>query len=135
MSENTTQPTPDPNEPNFLTAEAILASDDIDYVDVEVPEWKINGKPGVIRLRAMTAEESQAYNKANETSKGDGYGYVRIVAMTAINHKTGDRLFTEFQAALLKKKKSGIFIRLQDAALELNGLKDAAAAVLRAKNV
>ena len=111
-------------EVNFLTAEDIFNAEDIDYVDVTVPEWKRNGKPGVIRLRAMSADEAIKFTEELRDNKASD-SFVRIVAATAINPETGDRLFKgDVAVHKLRAKKSGIFIRLQKAAMKLNELGD-----------
>jgi len=109
-------------ETNYLSADDIFNSEDIDYVDVVIPEWKRNGKPGVLRLRAMTAGEAIKFTEElKDNKKADSY--VRIVAATAIDPKTGERIFNgDLAVKKLLAKKSGIFIRLQTAAMKLNEL-------------
>lgn len=110
---------------NYLSADDILNSEDIDYVDVTVPEWKRNGQPGVIRLRAMTADEAIKFTEELKDKAKSVDSYIRIVAATAIDPHTGERLFRgDVMVARLRSKKSGIFIRLQKAAMKLNNLID-----------
>lgn len=113
----------DSNSPfaNYLSADDILGSDDLDYVDVTVPEWKKNGKPGVIRFRAMSAAEAIDFTKKLNDNSADSY--VRVVAATAIDPATGERLFKgDAVVQRLLEKKSGIFIRLQKAVMKLNNI-------------
>jgi hypothetical protein len=119
----TPKPIPFPSDsPNFLSADDILNADDLDYVDVTVPEWKKNGKPGVIRFRAMTAGEAIKFTKEITEEKSDD-SYVKVVAATAIDPASGERLFKGDSAVeQLKRKKSGIFIRLQKAVMKLNNI-------------
>lgn len=106
---------------NYLSADDIFGSDDIDFVDVTVPEWKKGGKPGVIRFRAMTAAEAIEFTKKLGENSGDSY--VKVVAATAIDPNTGERLFKGDAAVhRLLEKKSGIFIRLQKAVMKLNNI-------------
>jgi hypothetical protein len=112
---------------NYLSADDIFNCDDIDFVDVEVPEWKKNGKPGIIRFRAMTANEAIDFVEQSKNADKKSDNYVRIVAATAISvnpdGSNGDPLFKgDIAVHRLRQKKSGIFIRLQKAIMKLNNL-------------
>jgi hypothetical protein len=126
-------------ENNFLTAEDIFNSDDIDYIKIEVPEWKKNGVPGKICFRAMTAAEAIKFIKEGKNAADSADNYVRVVAETAVvmdadGNPTNERLFKgDVAIHKLKEKKSGIFIRLQKAIMKLNNL-DGGDEVKEAKN-
>jgi hypothetical protein len=115
------------DEVNYLSAEDILNSEDIDFVDVTVQEWKRNGQPGVIRLRAMTADEAIKFTEELKDKAKSVDSYIRIVAATAVKVNAdgtcGEPLFRgDVAVHKLRQKKSGIFIRLQKAAMKLNNL-------------
>lgn len=116
-------------EKNYLSAEDIFAADDIDFVEVEVPEWKRNGKPGVIRLRAMNASEAIKFGEDVKDKAKLAESYVRIIALTAVkvnpDGTCGDPLFMgDVAVHNLRKKKNAVFIRLQKAAMKLNFPED-----------
>lgn len=113
--ENST-PMKDPNQPNYLTAEEILAIPDVEYVDVTIPEWSKDGKPGVITLRSMSANEALAY-----FDDKDKLGAVVAVAMSAWDKRNNKPLFTKQQVELLKTKRNKVFLLLQREVMKLNG--------------
>ena len=109
----------------FLSASEILAAQDIETVDVDVPEWG-----GTVRLRAMSGEEAAKFvdSLGGKTSTSA----VKVVMLCAINEK-GDPLFSEEQLELLKKKSLRAILRLQKEVLRINGMSEEAAA--ETKNV
>lgn len=111
----------------FIDRGAILSASDVEYKEVNVPEWG-----GTVRLRSLSALESQTF--AENFKKGDKDGQVRLIIMSAVDEH-GDPLFTEADIAALQKKSMKVVLRLQNAAMELNGLRDAKVAVEEAKNV
>ena len=122
-------PAADVDQINYLSAEDIFAADDIDFVDVVIDEWKKGGKPGVIRLRAMSADEAIKFTEALKDKAKGADSYVRIVAATAVkvnpDGTCGEPMFQgDVAVHRLRQKKSGIFIRLQKAAMKLNNLGD-----------
>lgn len=98
----------------ILSAAEILAADDLQTVDVEVPEWG-----GVVRLRSLTGEEISKIIDA--TSQRGADRALQIVALCAIDEK-GATLFTSEQLADLQKKNLKVLLRLQTAAMRLNDL-------------
>ena len=114
---------------NYLTAEDIFNSDDIDYVEVTIPEWKRDGKPGTIRLRAMSASEAMKFSEEVKDKAKLAESYIRIIALTAVKVNAdgtcGDPLFVgDVAVHNLRKKKNAVFIRLQKAAMKLNFPED-----------
>lgn len=109
------------SDENLLTEEEILSADDLDYVDVPVPEWTPKGaaKPKCIRLRAMSAADGIKFTEeiGGEARKN---GMVKILVACAIK-ADGSPMFTAQQLEALKKKNIRVFSRLQDEALKLNG--------------
>ena len=123
---------------DYLTADDILGANDIDYIDEVVPEW-VNprtGKPGVVRLVAFSAADAMKYTKEGRASEDAlEASYVRMFRDSAVNPKTGALLFPDIKSVeQLKKKKSGIFLRLQRKMLILNGQREPEKQMEAAKN-
>jgi hypothetical protein len=104
-------------EKKVLSATEILEADDIQVVDIDVPEWG-----GVVKLRPMSAEESIAYNEA--VKAGDKRHGAVILASTCLVDEEGKKLFTEDQARGLVKKSLAALLRIQKVALKVNGFVD-----------
>ena len=114
------QPTPEPAQPSgFLTAEMILAADDITYEDVEVPEWG----GGKVRLRLLNATASVHFQGQLETNRKEAS--LELLRASVVDPVTGLRLFQNADAfKALHKKSMKVIRRLSDKCLELNGLLD-----------
>ena len=105
----------------YLTAEQILEMDDLNTMDVEVPEWPIDGEPGIVRLKTLSAREALTFQKQMQTNnKAREDAMVSIVVLSAVD-ENGERLFNQKQVELLRDKSVKVFTRLQTAAMELNG--------------
>lgn len=125
MDRNTASAAPEEQKVNYLSAEDIFNAEDIDFVNVTIPEWKKDGKPGVIRLRAMNADEGIKFGEDMKDKAKMADSYVRIIALTAVkvnpDGTCGDPLFMgDVAVHKLRKKKNAVFIRLQKAAMKLN---------------
>lgn len=109
----------------ILTAEQILAMDDLNTVDVEIEEWKTpDGEPGVVRLKALTAREAlQFQRQLNTNAKAREDAMINIVVMSAVD-ENGDRIFNKMQMELLRDKAIRVFGILQKAAMKLNGFEN-----------
>jgi hypothetical protein len=108
----------------ILTAEQILGMDDLNTLDVEIPEWQVDGEPGVVRLKALSAREAMTFQKQlslNNKAREDAM--ISIVVLSAVD-ETGERIFNQKQIELLRDKSIRVFGRLQKAAMELNGFTD-----------
>jgi hypothetical protein len=107
----------------LLSADEILDVNDVEYVDVEVPEWK-----GTVRLQTMSADDAIKFTDLMSAPDKRKSAMVRIVALCAVN-EAGERLFPdgpEQQGKMerLRKKNVKAFMRLQIEALRLNGFAD-----------
>jgi len=108
----------------YLTAEQILEMDDLNTLDVEVPEWPIDGEPGIVRLKTLSAREALTFQKQmSVNSKAREDAMVSIVVLSAVD-ENGERLFNQKQVELLRDKSVKVFTRLQTAAMELNGFSN-----------
>ncbi len=110
----------------LLTAEDILGSDDLDYVDVPVPEWTPGYTPGgktkprMIRLQVMSANQAMGFAAEQKDDAKRRAAMIRLVRDCAVN-EAGERLFTTDQLDVLLEKNFRVFQLLQDRAMVLNG--------------
>lgn len=105
---------------HFLTAKDILDSNDLETAEMEVPEWG-----GTLRLRVMTADEAIKFQDVLNTPAKKS-AWVKLLALCAVD-ADGNRLFSDREMELLKKKSTAVFLRLQDFLLKLNGFTQEAA--------
>jgi hypothetical protein len=103
-----------------LTADDILAADDVQIIPVEMPEWK-----GTVHLRTMTADEAVKFTEYLSDPANKRKGLVRIVALSLCDEK-GNRLFPDGPDSgprldKLRTKNVKAFVRLQKEAMKLNG--------------
>ena len=111
------------------TRDMILAADDLNTEDVEVPEWGVT-----VRVREMTGTERGAFEKAisKVSTKPDGSTNVemdaqnmrvQLCAMTIID-EDGKRMFSDNELSLLGGKSAKAIQRLFDVAARLSGIAD-----------
>lgn len=117
MSEEKAQPK------KYLTAEEILAADDLQTVEVDVPEWG-----GTVRLRSLTGQDAVSFaEQIKDNKKNSG---IKVVARCAVK-EDGTPLFTEEQVEALTTKNQKALIRVQREALKLLGLTDDVIALVK----
>ena len=110
---------------SLLSKTAILAAQDLQTEDVEVPEWG-----GAVRVRSFTGCERDAFEAS--MVRGDGRDRrvdltnmrARLVGLTVID-ESGQRLFTDEEADLLGAKSGAALDRVFAVAQKLNGLSGA----------
>ncbi|MBA0126280.1 hypothetical protein H0B56_12080 [Haloechinothrix sp. YIM 98757] len=111
---------------SLLTADEILATDDIPYEDVEVPEWG-----GTVRVRGLTGTQRARVNGTMMAIKGQDVQVksdaiaeteIRIVALSLVDEQF-QPLFSITQTRKLGEKNAGVISRLFAKANELSGLK------------
>ena len=110
---------------SLLSKTAILAAQDLQTEDVEVPEWG-----GAIRVRSFTGRERDAFEAS--MVRGDGKDRkvdltnmrARLVGLTVID-ETGQRIFTDDEVDLLGAKSGAALDRVFAVAQKLNGLSGA----------
>ena len=110
---------------SLLSKTAILAAQDLQTEDVEVPEWG-----GAVRVRSFTGRERDAFEAS--MVRGDGRDRrvdltnmrARLVGLTVID-ESGQRLFTDEEADLLGAKSGAALDRVFAIAQKLNGLSGA----------
>lgn len=108
----------------LLTADQILAADDMPTEDVEVPEWK-----GTVRIRMLSGAERDRFEASIAQQKGKSTKAnlenlrARLVAKCAIG-EDGKRLFSDSQAVALGQKSAAALDRVFEAARKLNRMTD-----------
>jgi hypothetical protein len=105
----------------FLTAADILGASDEEIRIVEVPEW--GGKK--IRMRTLTAGESGEFMSLASDKAKQGEAPLYILMMSLVD-EAGRRLFKKADIETLKKRSLKVVMRIQDIAMDLNGLTDKA---------
>ena len=109
----------------LLSKTAILAAQDRQTEDIEVPEWG-----GAVRVRSFIGRERDAFESS--MVRGDGRDHTvdltnmrtRLVGLTVID-ETGQRLFTDEEVDLLGAKSGAALDRVFAVAQKLNGLSGA----------
>jgi hypothetical protein len=111
--------------PRQLSAEDILGAHDLEIMEVYVPEWR-----GSINLRVLPADEGLVLNeKMQALPKAQQSESIFLLLEATMVHADGSRLFkTPEQALWLRTKSQKVLLRLQKAALGLQGWLDEAAA-------
>ena len=106
----------------LLRKEDIEKIQDLDHVDIEVPEWG-----GTVRIREMTGSERDLY-EADIYKIVNGKPEIirenfraKLVARTLVG-ESGNRLFTDKEIVLLGKKNARALNHVYEIAQSLNGL-------------
>jgi hypothetical protein len=108
----------------FLSRDAILAADDIEYDTLEVPQWG-----GTVRVRALTGTERDAYEASMSQQRGKNY--VRNLAniraklvVKCVVDDDGVRIFTDQDAPALGKKSAAALDLIFEVAAKLSRLSE-----------
>lgn len=103
-----------------LTAEQILAADDLGLVEVKVREWG-----GSVYIRVMTVGELDAYQKEWIGKKETGVDNFRAKFLArCLCDDQGQRLFSDEQIEQLAKKSAKVVSRLFDKAAAHNAITE-----------
>jgi len=106
-----------------LTANQILAADDLAREAVEVPEWG-----GTVYVRAMTGAEKDRFDESNWVTgedgeaRFDGDGYRGRLACRVLCDPSGKALFSESDCLRLGAKSVKALERVLEVAKRLNGI-------------
>jgi hypothetical protein len=103
---------------SYLTAEQILAAEDLQTEDVDIPAWG-----GKVRVRTISAQEAQ---DANDRAEKFGHPMAIEVAALAVVDGEGKPIFSIEQAKQLLGKSNHAFTTMVKAVLRLNGLGEEA---------
>lgn len=104
--------TPPTSEPALLTIDAILAADDIQFMDVACPEWG-----GTVRIYALSAQQHADALAAARRGKDKELDSTAF----ATNLLAASMRITVDQAAALQAKSTKVIARLRNAYDVLNG--------------
>lgn len=107
----------------LLDREAILKADDLPVEEMEIPEWG-----GVVRIRAMSGKERDAYEESIILKRKDGeYETVmsnmraKLLVRTIVD-ENDKPLFTTQDLELLGGKSADVLSRLFQVAARLSGI-------------
>jgi hypothetical protein len=103
-----------------LSADAILAADDIVTETVDCPEWG-----GKVRVKAMTGAERDAFEQSiRRNGEIDVTNARAKLLVRVLVNENGTRIFSERHAPELGKKSSLVLNRLYEVAARLSGMSD-----------
>ena len=104
-----------------LTAEQILAADDMGLKELKVPEWG-----GSVYVRIMTVGERDDYERKWIGQKDRGIENFRTEYLSRVLcDEKGDLLFNRNQIEALAKKSGAVMGRLFDEAMRHNKMTEA----------
>lgn len=103
-----------------LSIDQMLESDDVRFVEVEVPEWN-----GSVRLASVSAAAMMEFVEANQDKQKAKDANVRVIVQSIVD-KEGVRLVSPEQIDALiqrfKQKDVRVMNRLMDAVMQLNDI-------------
>lgn len=109
-------------------AKEIFDLEDEEFIEVECPEWRVNGEAVVARLRCLSGAERDRYETSLQRMvKGQPVldmvnGRARLVAWSWVD-ENGKRLFGGHEDVLkLGEKNAKAINRLWEAACKLSGI-------------
>lgn len=106
----------------YLTKEAILAADDVQFEDVDVPEWG-----GKVRVRSLAGIERDALEASMIEGKGKNANVnlanlrAKLVARSIVD-EDGKRVFEDQDIAALGRKSAAALNRVYEVAQRLSGI-------------
>lgn len=108
----------------FLTRDQILAIQDIEIEEVQVPEWG-----GSVYVRGLSGAERDLFEKSIVTQRGkatavDMANIRAKLAALSVCDAEGKRLFTERDAKALGEKSASALQRIFEVARRLSGIGD-----------
>jgi hypothetical protein len=109
---------------SLLSRAAILEADDLEYEDLEVPEWG-----GTVRVRALTGAERDAYEASMRQQRGKEFianlANVRAkLVVRSVVDDDGERIFSDQDANALGKKSAAALDRIFECSARLSRLSD-----------
>ena len=113
----------------LLNFDDIVASQDKEYEDVDVPEWG-----GTVRIATMSGEDRDRWElsmmQADDSSERgfklnfDAYSRVRLVAMCLVDDNFNRIFVTKEQIEKLSQKSGKVMDFLYDVAQRVNGITE-----------
>lgn len=108
----------------YLTKEQILASEDIETEEVDVPEWG-----GMVRVRGLNGQQRDRFEASLMERRGKRMVpnteniRAKMVAWSVVDEK-GERVFTEGDVWTLGEKSVAALNRIYEVASRLSGMTD-----------
>jgi hypothetical protein len=108
----------------YLTREQILEVKDLQFEDVEVPEWG-----GTLRVRGLTGIERDRFEETILDQRGKNVKVkmtnlrARLVALSVVDEQ-GQALFTQNDIGVLGRKSAAALQRVFNVAQRLSGFSD-----------
>ncbi len=108
----------------YLTKTQILAVDDIQYQDVDVPEWG-----GTVRVKALTGTERDSLEQSMIEGRGKAREMnlanfrAKLAAHSIVDEK-GKRIFNDLDVFDLGRKSGAALARVFNVASRLSGFTD-----------
>lgn len=108
----------------YLSSDQILAVNDLEQRDVEVPEWG-----GTVLVRALSGLERDAYEQSLTMIRGKEHipnltnARAKLCGRAIIN-EDGTRAFTDQQLNALGEKSAAALTRIFEVVAELSGMTD-----------
>lgn len=108
----------------MLTRDQILGAEDLEKVEVEVPEWG-----GSVLVWAMTGTERDAFEQSlvdmrGKSQKVDLVNIRARLAVLCLKDEDGNRLFADNEVELLGQKSGAALDRIFPVAQRLSGVTD-----------
>lgn len=109
---------------SYLSRDAILQADDLEYEELDVPEWG-----GTVRVRSLSGTELDAYQASMRLQRGNEFiaNMLNIRAklvVRAVVDEDGKRLFTDNDAPALGEKSAAALNRVFEVASRLSRLSE-----------
>lgn len=107
-----------------LSRDQILAADDLETREVDVPEWG-----GTVKVKALTGKERDAYEaslrvtRGNQTAVDTSNLRAKLVGRALVDDE-GKRVFTDQDINALGGKSALVLDRLFDIVAEMSGLNE-----------
>lgn len=110
-----------------LTAADILAGGEEPYRELEIPELKKGGAPGILYLKPLSAGDMLDLAAAEDLAPVERRNQMlQLIAKTVVDPDTGQRVFTVDQVDELRTISAKLFTRLMTAINEGAGVGVAA---------
>jgi hypothetical protein len=110
---------------SFLKRDEVLKAQDLQYEDVDVPEWG-----GTVRIAGLSAEAASAFsdkmveldNQGKIKAVRTGGNFMAELLVVTVVDEEFNLLFSSDDIASLGRKSAAVVKRLSEVALRLSGL-------------
>ena len=108
----------------LLTKDAILNAQDLQRVEVEVPEWG-----GTVWIRTLTGNQRDVFEASLMKANGKTQNLTNVrgrFAALVVCDESGTQMFNDAEAMKLGEKSAAALNRIWDAGTQLNGIGEEA---------